>query len=134
MLKKKNKSVGKNIYIYIFNSKLRNLKLYYWKNFSSSIIIPLFQNKYIASSFPLHIAKKKRKWHNVQREIQLFSTTGLSRKSPASPRNSIFFQICSRGSYIKSMKSREEEEEEKEEHRILSRDRFQPRDIRAILL
>lgn len=132
MLKKKNKSVGKNIYIYIFNSKLRNLKLYYWKNFSSSIIIPLFQNKYIASSFPLHIAKKKRKWHNVQREIQLFLTTGLSRKSPAPPRNSIFFQICSRGSYIKSMKSKEEEE--KEEHRILSRDRFQPRDIRAILL
>lgn len=132
MLKKKNKSVGKNIYIYIFNSKLRNLKLYYWKNFSSSIIIPLFQNKYIA--FPLPYREKKRKWHNVQREIQLFSTTGLSRKSPAPPRNSIFFQICSRGSYIKSMKSREEEEEEKEEHRILSRDRFQPRDIRAILL
>lgn len=130
MLKKKNKSVGKNIYIYIFNSKLRNLKLYYWKNFSSSIIIPLFQNKYIA--FPLPYREKKRKWHNVQREIQLFSTTGLSRKSPAPPRNSIFFQICSRGSYIKSMKSKEEEE--KEEHRILSRDRFQPRDIRAILL
>lgn len=130
MLKKKNKSVGKNIYIYIFNSKLRNLKLYYWKNFSSSIIISLFQNKYIA--FPLPYREKKRKWHNVQREIQLFSTTGLSRKSPAPPRNSIFFQICSRGSYIKSMKSKEEEE--KEEHRILSRDRFQPRDIRAILL
>lgn len=133
MLKKKKIKVLEKIYIYIFNSKLRNLrKLYYWKNFSSSIIIPLFQNKYIASSFPLHIAKKKRKWHNVQREIQLFLTTGLSRKSPAPPRNSIFFQICSRGSYIKSMKSKEEEE--KEEHRILSRDRFQPRDIRAILL